>query len=258
MVKKKGELFMFCKNCGAEIKEGKFCPNCGVEVCEIENKLNLEGQTPKKIKIEYGEAKAGKTDRSGKFAKTGFILGLISLITTVAGYFVVPLPILGLVFSTKGLKSVEYYSRAKTGKGLSTAALISDYAFYNYSSLTSVVIGNSITSIGNESFEGCDSLTSVVIGNGVTSIGNNAFVFCRSLTSIVIGSSVTSIGDSAFSNCDSLSKVYYNGNSIDWSKISIGSNNYPLKHITRYYYSEKHPVSAGNFWHYVDGVPTLW
>ena len=115
---------MFCKNCGAEIKEGKFCPNCGVEVCEIENKLNLEGQTPKKIKIEYGEAKAGKTDRSGKFAKTGFILGLISLITTVAGYFVVPLPILGLVFSTKGLKSVEYYSRAKTGKGLSTAALI--------------------------------------------------------------------------------------------------------------------------------------
>ena len=115
---------MFCKNCGTEIKEGRFCPNCGVEVCEIENKLNLEGQTPKKIKIEYGEAKAGKTDRSGKFAKTGFILGLISLITTVAGYFVVPLPILGLVFSTKGLKSVEYNSRAKTGKGLSTAALI--------------------------------------------------------------------------------------------------------------------------------------
>ena len=115
---------MFCKNCGTEIKEGKFCPNCGKEVYENDNKLNLEGKTPKKIKIEYGEAKAGKTDRSGKFAKTGFILGLISLITTIAGYFVIPLPILGLIFSTKGLNSVEYNSRAKTGKGLSTAALI--------------------------------------------------------------------------------------------------------------------------------------
>ena len=131
---------MFCKNCGAEIKEGKFCPNCGAEVYESDNKLNLEGQTPKKIKIEYGEVVSGKSDRSGKFAKTGFILGLISLITTIAGYFVIPLPILGLIFSTKGLKSVEYNSRAKTGKGLSTAALIVGGIQYVISLIISLVV----------------------------------------------------------------------------------------------------------------------
>ncbi len=42
------------------------------------------------------------------------------------------------------------------------------------------------------------SVTSIVIPEGVTSIGEAAFFDCRCLTSITIPSSVTSIGDSAF------------------------------------------------------------
>ncbi len=84
---------------------------------------------------------------------------------------------------------------------------IYQYAFYHCSSLTSVTIGDSVTSIGDGAFRYCSSLTSITIPESVTSIGNSAFSNCSSLISITIGDSVTSIGDGAFSNCSSLTNV---------------------------------------------------
>ena len=45
------------------------------------------------------------------------------------------------------------------------------------------------------------TITSVVIGDGVTTIGNNAFGNCTNMTSVSIPASVTSIGRAAFSSC---------------------------------------------------------
>ena len=87
---------------------------------------------------------------------------------------------------------------------LTTATKINDYAFFYYTSLTSVTIGTSVTSIGDRAFYGCRLLTSVEIPNSVRSIGGAAFYNCYSLTSIEIPSSVTSIGASAFSACSEL------------------------------------------------------
>ena len=80
--------------------------------------------------------------------------------------------------------------------------------------LTSVTIGNSVTSIGNEAFWGCIGLTSVTIGNSVTSIGSYAFSRCRSLTSVTIPNSVTSIGSCAFSSCKNVETVVF-GSSVE-------------------------------------------
>ena len=88
---------------------------------------------------------------------------------------------------------------------------IGDYAFYYCDALTSVTIPDSVTSIGDYAFSYCDSLTSVTIGNSVTSIGSYAFYSCDSLTSVTIPDSVTSIGDYAFEYCDSLNYVAYAG-----------------------------------------------
>ena len=94
---------------------------------------------------------------------------------------------------------------------------ISNEAFYNCSSLTSVTIPNSVTSIGNNAFSGCSSLASVTIPNSVTSIGSSTFYNCSSLTSVTIPNSVISIGSSTFYNCTSLTSV-----TIPNSVTSIG------------------------------------
>ena len=131
-------------------------------------------------------------------------------------------------------------------------------AFYNCKSLTSIVIPDSVTTIGDSAFYNCKSLKSVVIPDSVTSIGEDAFYSCDSLTSIVIPDSVTKIGTCAFCDCYSLTSVYYTGTAEEWAAITIGSENYRLTAANRYYYSESRPTIEGNFWHYVDGVPTVW
>ena len=92
-----------------------------------------------------------------------------------------------------------------------------NYAFYRCSGLTSVIILDSVTSIGNSAFRGCSGLTSVTIPDSVTSIGNYAFRNCSGLTSVTIPDNVTSIGDEAFSGCSSLTSV-----TIPDSVTSIG------------------------------------
>ena len=67
-------------------------------------------------------------------------------------------------------------------------------AFYNATSLISIIIPNSIVEIGSDAFRGCKNLVSLTIGNNVTSIGGYAFYGCTSLTSVTIPNSVTSIG----------------------------------------------------------------
>ena len=80
---------------------------------------------------------------------------------------------------------------------------IGDYAFYECRSLTSVTIPDSVTSIGEGAFSYCTSLTSVTIPDSVTSIDYYAFQHCTSLTSVTIPDSVTSIGSGAFGSCNS-------------------------------------------------------
>ena len=97
--------------------------------------------------------------------------------------------------------------------------IICDWAFSDCSSLSSLVIPDSVISIGYGAFEGCFSLGSLVIPDSVTSIGNCAFHDCSSLGSLVIPDGVISIGESAFLCCSSLRSLV-----IPNSVISIGDS----------------------------------
>ena len=83
---------------------------------------------------------------------------------------------------------------------------IGDGAF-KFSSLSNIVIPDSMTSIGSGAFWGCCSLSNVVVPDSVTSIGNGAFRSCSSLSNVIIPNSVTSIGNGTFYGCRSLSNI---------------------------------------------------
>ena len=71
--------------------------------------------------------------------------------------------------------------------------------------ISSVIIENGVTSIGDYAFSGCN-LTSVTIPDGVTSIGGYAFSSCK-FTSVKIPDSVISIKEYAFVACYYLTSV---------------------------------------------------
>jgi len=70
------------------------------------------------------------------------------------------------------------------------------YAAFRENQLTSITIPDSVTKIESSAFYG-NKLTSVIIPNSVTSIGGNTFQN-NQLTSVTIGNSVTTIGFAAF------------------------------------------------------------
>ena len=64
--------------------------------------------------------------------------------------------------------------------------LIASHAFENCEGLTSIVIPNSVISIGSFAFKSCGGLTSIVIPKSVTNLGAGAFWYCENLRSVII------------------------------------------------------------------------
>jgi len=100
-----------------------------------------------------------------------------------------------------------------TQKCYTTENQMPSYMFYSCKKLKTIILPNSITSIGKSVFSDCTELTSVTFGNSVTSIGDYAFLACSGLTSVTIGNNITSIGQYSFAECTGLTSVTI-GNSV--------------------------------------------
>lgn len=125
---------------------------------------------------------------------------------------------------------------------------ISERAFSNCTSLTSVTIPDNVTSISYTAFNSCanlayniyndakylgstdnpyavlmgttsEDITSCKIHANTRMINEFAFFDCKSLTSVTTGNSVTTIGSSAFSQCHKLASI-----NIPDSVTNIGTN----------------------------------
>ena len=82
---------------------------------------------------------------------------------------------------------------------------IKEGAFYFYTELEHLTIGDGVEIIGRSAFERCSGLTGdLVIPKSVNAIRLNAFYLCSGLESLTIEEGVEFIGESAFDGCTSL------------------------------------------------------
>lgn len=107
--------------------------------------------------------------------------------------------------ATTGLTSIEDYEFTN-GEGF--------YMSEN-TSLSSIILPDSVTEIGTSAFERCTELKSIVIPAGVKKIGLGAFRRCRKLKTLTFFSNKVKIDDDAFANCTSLTGIAIPDGSVE-------------------------------------------
>ncbi|MCM1368543.1 MAG: leucine-rich repeat domain-containing protein [Roseburia sp.] len=90
--------------------------------------------------------------------------------------------------------------------------VIKDHGFED-SKIKSVIIPDSVKTVGTQAFAYCDNLKTVTFGNGVTDIGKFAFR-STALETVTLPDSVKTIGNNAFGNNGSLKSVTVNANAV--------------------------------------------
>ena len=97
----------------------------------------------------------------------------------------------GLFDSSKDkVSTINFGSQVKT---------IPHHLCMNMTSLTSVIIPNGVTKIGNGAFQGCNNITSLSIPNTVSRIGASCFEGCTAWR-VVVPENIKYIGRKAFKN----------------------------------------------------------
>ena len=145
--------------------------------------------------------------------------------------------------------SIPYSNKPSSNPIFSECPQISSFTFgdsveyipsflcFDMKALTSIVIPNSVTTVGEGIFYGCNALESVVLSENIIefpslqttntygkTIYYGCFGECSSLKSISIPHSTTNIGSGAFSGCSSLVKTNYTGSIGDWCNIKFGNS----------------------------------
>ncbi len=83
---------------------------------------------------------------------------------------------------------------------------IGDYAFAGCSKVTSISFPASLQKIGNAAFYSCELLDAVVL-RGTVEIGSNAFYGCTAMTRLNLPASLRTVGDAAFYGCSALTAL---------------------------------------------------
>ena len=168
---------------------------------------------------------------------------------------------------------------------------------FTETALTSVTIPASVTTLGNCAFNNISTLVSVEFAEGNTmDLPSSIFVDCSALTTVTLASTMDEFALKAFNHSNALTTIIWRDNFIVYApagfdaalqKTTVGAvfildgvnpavaasllvdiDGYAqplsLYDIVSYgafvpfTYSAETPTSAGNYWHYVNNIPTIW
>ena len=97
--------------------------------------------------------------------------------------------------------------------------------------IPAMYMGYPVKAIGYEAFRDCSSLTSIILPDSITAIDDLAFFCCDSLTSVTLPDSIMTIGQDVFVGCYSLTyneygATYYLGNDINPYLVLVEDDEY--------------------------------
>ena len=143
---------------------------------------------------------------------------------------------ISVVETTDGTKYYEGSQYTVTGIGRSafehnttitqvvlpdTLQTIGKNAFRGCSGLTQIVLPYTVQTIGNSAFRGCSGLAQIVFPDTLQTIGSNAFRGCSGLAQIVFPDTLQTIGSYAFQNCSNIATLEYKGSLEQYLSIDM-------------------------------------
>ena len=140
--------------------------------------------------------------------------GVTANVTKIEDYAFVP-AIEEIVFHKEGVLWEDLSDKSAEGRANNIVVLcmfgVGGYNNSSYvsclSSLTNVIVPNTIIDIGVASFTGCGNLKEIQLTNNITSIGMAAFMGCYSLTTINLPNTLTVLPQGLFELCTSLQQI---------------------------------------------------
>ena len=100
------------------------------------------------------------------------------------------------------------------------------FPFTGCNNVSTIIIGSNVQNIPPHLFYGLTSISgTLIIPDSVTTIGDSAFNGCTGITSVIIGSGVNYIGNGAFSSMTGLTTITYNAINCASSYILFSGSN---------------------------------
>ena len=129
----------------------------------------------------------------------------------------------GVLFNKDKTELIQYPIGNKRTEYIipDSVTTIGDFSFNDCNNITSVTIPDSVITIKWYAFSDCVKLASVTIPDSVNTIESETFSGCHSLENITIPDSVTRIGISVFEDCYSLTNI-----TVDEANTAYSSDEY--------------------------------
>jgi hypothetical protein len=118
--------------------------------------------------------------------------------------------------------TIFYYSDSTTSTSSDTTIISSSRN--TAKTLTSVTLGDTVTSIGANAFESCIDLKSIIIPQNVTNVYSNCFRLCTTLNQLIFLGDAPIFGSTPFSNANANLKIYRYSKRSGWSNTLDGKD----------------------------------
>ncbi len=123
--------------------------------------------------------------------------------------------------STEICDSAFARNKSLTSITIPSSVVMGSYAFGNNPALKEINFCEGLTTV--KGFSSNHALETVVLPDSIKTIGGFSFSSCDSLKTIIIPEGLKTIENSAFKECSALEYVHYSGDEASWNKISINT-----------------------------------